>query len=78
MNVPIRWLPWPAACKAAGALGVLVGLIFDVPALVVTASAGLVLSFVGAMVFHVRARGFHNIAFPGVYLLVAIATRGWR
>jgi DoxX-like family len=73
VNVPIRWLPWLAACKAAGALGVLLGLIVDVPALVVTASAGLVLFFVGAMVFHVRARVFHNIAFPGFYLLIAIA-----
>jgi len=74
VNVPAPWLPWLAACKAAGALGVLVGVVTDAPLLVVAASAGLVLFFVGAMTLHTRAHVFYNIAFPGFYLLTAMVT----
>jgi hypothetical protein len=38
------------------------------------AAAGLVLFFVGAVVTHLRARVFYNIAFPGAYLGMSAAT----
>ncbi|MFW0785294.1 DoxX family protein [Gordonia sp. CPCC 206044] len=74
VNVPPAWLPWLATSKAAGALGVLVGLVADRPTLVTVAAAGLTLFFVGAIVFHVRARVFYNLAFPGLFLAAAVAT----
>jgi DoxX-like family len=38
------------------------------------AAACLVLFFLGAIAFHVRARVFHNIAAPGAFLLFAVAS----
>ncbi|GAA3008346.1 hypothetical protein GCM10017559_33340 [Streptosporangium longisporum] len=62
-----------ATLKAAGAVGLLLGLL-GVRPVGVAAAAGLCLFFVGAVVVHVRARVFHNIAFPGVYLALAVAS----
>lgn len=73
VKVPFQWLPLLAALKAAGAAGLLLGL-FDIPVIGVAAAGGLVVFFAGAIVAHVRARVFHNIAFPGVYLVLAIAS----
>ena len=39
----------------------------------IAAAAGLVLFFVGAVAAHVRARVFHNIAFPAGYLALNAA-----
>ncbi|WP_374238008.1 hypothetical protein [Gordonia sp. 'Campus'] len=33
--------------------------------------------FVGAVAAHVRARVFHNIMFPGLYLLLAVAATAY-
>lgn len=74
VDAPAGWLPWLATCKATGALGILAGLIADEPALVLVASTGLTLFYVGAIWFHLRARVMYNIAFPGFYLLTAVAT----
>ena len=38
----------------------------------IAAAIGLVLFFTGALVAHVRARAFHNIAVPGGYLALAV------
>ena len=38
------------------------------------AAIGLVLFFVGAVAAHVRARVFHNIAFPLAFLALASAS----
>ncbi len=65
-------VPYLASLKLAGALGLTVGLI-AVPWLGLAAGIGLVLFFVGAVAVHVRARVFYNIAFPGFYLLLAVA-----
>jgi hypothetical protein len=73
VGVPPSWLPWLAAAKAAGAAGLLVGLL-GVPVIGVAAAAGLVAFFVGANVVHVRARVFRTMTFPGAYLALAVAT----
>ncbi|GAC69198.1 DoxX family protein [Gordonia soli] len=73
VHVPEPWLPWLAACKAAGAVGIAVALVGDVPMLAVAASTGLVLFYLGAVGFHVRAKVFYNIGFPGAFLAVAAA-----
>ncbi|GAA3254733.1 DoxX family protein [Nonomuraea helvata] len=73
VNVPQAWLPTLGALKAAGSAGLLLGLL-GVPAVGRMAAAGLVLFFVGAVVAHVRARAYGKIAFPGLFLALAIAT----
>lgn len=65
------WLPWLAALKAAGAAGLVLGLL-GVPVVGVAAATGLVLFFVGAVAAHLRARVYYNIAFPGGYLALAV------
>ncbi|MFD5287673.1 MULTISPECIES: DoxX family protein [Streptomyces] len=70
--VPASWLPGLALLKAAGAAGLLAGLLGFRP-LGIAAAVGLVLFFVGALVAHVRARVFHNIAFPAGYLALNAA-----
>lgn len=73
VGVSRRWLPLLATLKAAGAVGLLLGL-FDITVIGAAAAVGLVVFFVGAIIAHVRARVFHNIAFPGFYLALAIAS----
>ncbi|MGX1513132.1 hypothetical protein RKD44_004420 [Streptomyces collinus] len=70
VGVPASWLPWLAGLKGAGAAGLLVGLL-GVRPLGIAAAVGLVLFFVGAVAAHVRARVFHNIAFPLGYLALS-------
>jgi hypothetical protein len=73
VGVPRSWLPALGALKLAGAAGLIAGL-FGPPALGIAAAAGLVLFFVGAVVTHLRARVWYNIAFPGAYLFLSAAT----
>lgn len=73
VHVPAHALPYLATLKLAGAVGLIVGLT-SMAWLGVAAGVGLVLFFVGAVVAHVRARVLHNIAFPGLYLLLAVAS----
>ncbi|TYQ09529.1 UNVERIFIED_ORG: DoxX-like protein [Gordonia westfalica J30] len=73
VEVPGRFLPYLATLKLAGALGLVAGLV-ALPWLGVAAGTGLILFFIGAVVAHVRARVFYNIAFPGLYLLLAVAS----
>lgn len=53
-RVPQSWLFSLGALKAAGALGLLIGI--GLPLLGVAASVGLVLFFIGALITHFRAR----------------------
>ncbi|ASR37501.1 transmembrane invasion protein [Prauserella marina] len=76
VGLPARVLPYLATLKLAGAIG-LVGGLTVVPWLGVAAGCGLILFFVGAIVAHVRARVFYNIAFPGLYLLLAVMSAGY-
>ncbi|HEX5202839.1 DoxX family protein [Paractinoplanes rhizophilus] len=73
VGVPRSWLTPLGLLKAAGAAGLLLG-ILGVRPLGVAAAAGLVLFFAGALVTHVRARVFYNIAFPGAFFALAIAS----
>ncbi|MFB6551912.1 DoxX family protein [Streptomyces sp. NPDC056405] len=73
VEVPASWIPGLAVLKAAGAAGLLIGLL-GVRPLGIAAAVGLVLFFVGAVVAHVRTRVFHNIAFPAGYLALNTAT----
>jgi len=72
VGVPREWILWLAALKGAGAVGLVLGLA-GAGAVGVAAGAGLVLFFLGAVLAHVRARVFHNIAFPVAYLALACA-----
>jgi hypothetical protein len=70
-RVPRSWLFPLGVLKAAGALGLLVGI--GVPPLGVAASVGLVLFFIGAIITHLRAR-YWNIAPPVAFLLLAVGS----
>ena len=84
VRVPRSWLPWLATAKVAGAVGLAVGLAgFFMSSqswatassvIAVAAGAGLVLFFLGALAFHVRARVFYNIYFPAVFLALSVAS----
>jgi hypothetical protein len=73
VGVPPSWLPMLATLKAAGAVGLLLGLL-GVRFVGIAAAIGLVLFFIGAVAAHIRARVYYSIAFPGAYLLLAIAS----
>ncbi|MET8331827.1 DoxX family protein [Streptomyces sp. NPDC005181] len=70
VGVPDSWLPRLASLKAAGAVGLLVGL--AVPLIGSAAAGGVVLYFIGAIVAHVRAKDF-EIAAPAILALLAAA-----
>jgi DoxX-like family len=72
VRVPRSMLGPLALLKLAGAVGLLIGI--AVPALGVAAAIGLVLFFVGAITAHLRAHDYTAIPFPGVFLLLAIAS----
>jgi hypothetical protein len=73
VQVPRSWLPMLGALKLAGAIGLLVGVVGP-PAIGIAAATGLVLYFIGAVIAHLRARVFYNIAFPGAYLGLSAAS----
>jgi DoxX-like family len=73
VGVPRSWLTPLGVVKGAGAAGLLLGLL-GVRPLGTAAATGLVAFFTGALAAHVRARAFHNIAFPGAYFALALAS----
>jgi hypothetical protein len=73
VGVPRPWLPLLAFLKDAGAAGLLLGLV-GFGATGTAGAAGLVVFFIGAMSAHIRKSVFHNIAFPGGYLALALAS----
>jgi hypothetical protein len=73
LGVAETWLPLLGALKAAGATGLLIGLL-GVRPIGIAAAIGLVLFFIGALATHIRARVLHNLAFPGLYLALAVAS----
>jgi len=70
VGVPLSWLVPLGGLKAAGAVGLLVGI--AVPVIGVAAAIGLVLFFVCAVFAHLRVRWYSTLAFPGTFLLLAI------
>ncbi len=73
VNVPESWLPVLATLKLAASAGLLLG-ILGVPRIGIAAAIGLVLFYIGAITAHVMAGVFHNIAFPGAFLLLAVGS----
>lgn len=71
-GVPRSWLPWLGAAKAAGAIGLVIGLF--VPVIGAMAGIGLVLYFTGAVITVVRARWFSHIPFPLVYMAPVVGS----
>jgi hypothetical protein len=75
LGVPQPWLGSLGALKAAGALGLLVGI--WVPGIGVAAGVGLVLFFAGAIATVVRARWFAHY-YPAVWLALAAGSLALR
>jgi hypothetical protein len=71
-GVPRSWWPWLGTAKAAGAVGLLVGLF--VPAIGVLAGICLVLYFSGAVITVVRARSYSHIPYPLLYVAPVIGS----
>ena len=73
VGVPRSVLPWLATLKAAGAAGLLAGLL-GMEVLGLAAAVCLVLFFAGAITVHIRARVFYNLGFAGSYFALALVT----
>ena len=73
VGVSTRWLPMLGALKAAGAAGLLLGLLAVRP-IGIAAALGLVVFFIDAVAANVQARVFYNIGFPMGYLALAVAS----
>jgi DoxX-like family len=69
-SVPRSWWPWLGTAKAAGAVGLLVGLF--VPVIGVMAGIGLVLYFAGAVITVVHAHWYSHVPFPLLYMTPVI------
>lgn len=70
-RVPEAWWTPLGAAKAAGALGLLAGLI--VPAIGIAAGIGLVLYYTGAVITVLRARAYAHVPFPALYMAPVVA-----
>ncbi|GHF16185.1 membrane protein [Amycolatopsis deserti] len=73
VDVPPSWLPFLGTLKAAGAAGLLLGLL-GVEWLGIAAAAGLVLFYLGALAAHVRARELGTMYFPGLFFALAVGS----
>ena len=75
-GVPYAWLPLLGVLKAAGALGLLIGI--WVPVIGNAAAIGLVVFFVGAIVTVLRARCYSHLPYPVMFLLPAAGSLALR
>jgi hypothetical protein len=71
VGVAESWLPVLGILKAAGALGLLIGI--AVPKVGIASAAGLTLFFVGAIATHLRAHNY-SLATPLTFLIAAVGT----
>lgn len=71
LGVPDTWFPRLATLKAAGAAGLLIGL--WLAPLGVAAAIGVTLYFIGAAIYHLRAKDY-AIAPVAVIFLLAVAS----
>jgi hypothetical protein len=69
-GVPESWITMLGTLKAAGALGLVVGI--RVPLIGTAAAIGLVLFFVAAIITHLRARDY-SFGLAVVFLLLVVA-----
>lgn len=74
VGVPESWVVPLGLLKAAGAAGLLLGLL-GVPLIGTLAAGGLVLFFVGAVLAHLRARNY-ALGAPGAFLALAALAFG--
>jgi DoxX-like protein len=70
-GVPDSWMTTLGILKAAGAVGLLVGI--GVPVIGTAAAIGLVLFFVAAIIVHLRAHDY-TFGLAVVFLLLAVAS----
>ena len=70
------WLFTLGTLKAAGALGLLVGI--GVRLIGIAAAVGLILFFVGAIAVVIRAGWYSHLPWPATYLLLAIGSLALR
>ena len=75
VGVSESWITTLGILKAAGALGLLIGI--AVPAIGIVAAAGLVLFFIAAIITHLRGHDY-SFGLAIVFLLLAIAALGMR
>ncbi|WP_330633354.1 DoxX family protein [Halocatena halophila] len=73
IDVAESWLPILGTVKAAGAFGLLIGMVTPVGQMATAAAFGLVVYFVGASIVHIRA-GDYAVSGQHVYLLLAVGT----
>ncbi len=69
-GVPDSWMTTLGILKAAGAIGLLIGI--GIPPIGMAAAIGLALFFVGAIVTHLRAHDY-TFGLATVFLLLAVA-----
>ena len=76
VGVPLKYFPLLAACELAGAVGLVLGILW--PILGIAAGAGLELYFLGAIASHLRvgdAKGIGSAGFMLVFAAVVLALR---
>jgi hypothetical protein len=73
VGVPDDWLPALAVLKGAGTAGLVVG-VAGPPLIGISAAFGLSVFYLGALIAHLRARVFHSIAFPALFLAFALGS----
>ncbi|MFG2992812.1 DoxX family protein [Streptomyces sp. NPDC048257] len=69
-GVPRSWWTWLGVAKAAGAVGLVVGVF--VPVVGIAAAVGVGLYFLGAVVTVLRAKSYAHVAFPVIYAAPAV------
>lgn len=72
VGVKLSWLPFLASVKICASMFLVLG-VLGITTMAVIGSIILVVFFVGAIVTHVRARVFHNIAAPVGFLALALS-----
>jgi hypothetical protein len=70
-GVPESWWFMLGLAKAAGAVGLVVGLF--IPFIGVAAAIGIILYFLGAVTTVLRARSYKTVVYPVLYLIPAAA-----
>jgi hypothetical protein len=72
LRISKAWLPTLGILKAAGAVGLLLGI--GIPLIGVAAAIGLTLFFIGAVITHIRAGDYSlGNGVPGIFLVVVLA-----
>ncbi|MGX6601903.1 DoxX family protein [Micromonosporaceae bacterium Da 78-11] len=70
VGVPLPWFVPLALLEIAGTVGLLVGIWWR--PLGIAAAIGVILYFLGALFFHVRAKDFKGMPMPAVLLVLAV------